>query len=97
MESLQLPKELYWDLKMEPQSPTSVLGSDLFPLTDSNDTEWLYDDNFANGITLIGDDEALTLEEVASLQLLSDEEMVVEIFDLKDEGRYILVCLLFCT
>nr|NP_001260673.1 cryptocephal, isoform F [Drosophila melanogaster]AGB93208.1 cryptocephal, isoform F [Drosophila melanogaster] len=76
MESLQLPKELYWDLKMEPQSPTSVLGSDLFPLTDSNDTEWLYDDNFAN---------ALTLEEVASLQLLSDEEMVVEIFDLKDE------------
>jgi len=50
MESLQLPKELYWDLKMEPQSPTSVLGSDLFPLTDSNDTEWLYDDNFANGL-----------------------------------------------
>ncbi|XP_032572364.1 uncharacterized protein LOC6618271 isoform X1 [Drosophila sechellia] len=85
MESLQLPKELYWDLKMEPQSPTSVLGSDLFPLTDSSDTEWLYDDNFANGIILIGDDEAMTLNEAASLELLSDEEMVVEIFDLKDE------------
>ncbi|XP_033154063.1 uncharacterized protein LOC117136986 isoform X2 [Drosophila mauritiana] len=85
MESLQLPKELYWDLKMEPQSPTSVLGSDLFPLTDSSDTEWLYDHNFANGIILIGDDEAMTLNEAASLELLSDEEMVVEIFDLKDE------------
>ncbi|KQS61788.1 uncharacterized protein LOC6548901 isoform X2 [Drosophila erecta] len=86
MESLQLPKELYWDLKLEPQSPTAVLGSDLFPLTDSDDTTWLYDDNFANGITLIGDDEALTLNKAASLELLSEEEMmVVEIFDLKDE------------
>ncbi|EDW89939.1 uncharacterized protein LOC6529220 isoform X1 [Drosophila yakuba] len=85
MESLQLPKELYWDLKMEPQSPTSVLGSDLFPLTDSNDTEWLYDDNFSNGITLIGDGEVLALNEAASLELLSEEEMVVQIFDLKDE------------
>ncbi|XP_017012766.2 cyclic AMP-dependent transcription factor ATF-4 [Drosophila takahashii] len=85
MESLQLPKELYWDLKLEPQSPTSALGSDLLSLTDPSDAEWLYDDNFANGITLIGDEEALSLNEAASLELLSDEELVVEIFDLKDE------------
>ncbi|XP_017064356.2 LOW QUALITY PROTEIN: uncharacterized protein LOC108103410 [Drosophila eugracilis] len=85
MESLQLPKELYWDLKLEPQSPTSAIGSDLFSLTESTDAEWLYDTNFANGITLIGDEEALCLNEATSLELLSDEELVVEIFDLKDE------------
>ncbi|KAI8042589.1 uncharacterized protein LOC128262500 isoform X1 [Drosophila gunungcola] len=85
MESLQLPKELYWDLKLEPQSPTSALGSELFSLTDSTDAEWLYDDNFANGITLIGDEEALSLNEAGSLELLSDEELVVEILDFKDE------------
>uniref|UniRef100_A0A6P4E1D2 Uncharacterized protein LOC108037049 isoform X1 n=1 Tax=Drosophila rhopaloa TaxID=1041015 RepID=A0A6P4E1D2_DRORH len=85
MESLQLPKELYWDLKLEPQSPTSALSSELFSLTDSTDAEWLYDDNFANGITLIGNEDALSLNESASLELLSDEEFVVEIFDLKDE------------
>jgi len=50
MESLQLPKELYWDLKVEPQSPTSALGSDLLSFTDSVDAEWLCDDNFANGL-----------------------------------------------
>ncbi|KAH8255441.1 hypothetical protein KR038_003273 [Drosophila bunnanda] len=87
MESLQLPKELYWDLKLEPQSPTSAAAasSDLFALTEPADAEWLYDDNFANGISLIGNGEDLTLDEAASLELLSDEELVVEIFDLKDE------------
>ncbi|XP_016964035.1 activating transcription factor of chaperone isoform X1 [Drosophila biarmipes] len=85
MESLQLPKELYWDLKLEPQSPTAALGSDLLSFTDSVDAEWLCDDNFANGISLIGDEEALILNEAASLELLSDEELVVEIFDMKDE------------
>ncbi|KAH8321220.1 hypothetical protein KR059_003201 [Drosophila kikkawai] len=86
MESLQLPKELYWDLKLEPQSPTSAAASsDLFALTEPTDAEWLYDDNFANGISIIGNGEDLTLDEAASFELLSDEEFVVEIFDLKDE------------
>lgn len=43
---------------------------------------------FFSGITLIGDEESLTLNEAASLEMLSDEELVVEIFDLKDEGKF---------
>ncbi|KAH8285775.1 hypothetical protein KR018_002889 [Drosophila ironensis] len=85
MESLELPKDLYWDLKLEPQSPTTAMACELFALSEPADSAWLYDDNFANGITLIGEEESLALEESASLELLSDEEMVVEIFDLKDE------------
>ncbi|KAH8324767.1 hypothetical protein KR074_000457 [Drosophila pseudoananassae] len=84
MESLDLPKE-YWDLKLEPQSPNSTVVSDLFALTEAQDSVWLYDDNFANGINLIGDEESMTLNDAASLEMLSDEELVVEIFDLKDE------------
>jgi len=45
------------------------------------------------GISLIGDEDALILNEAGSLELLSDEELVVEIFDLKDEGRSNLVLL----
>jgi len=45
------------------------------------------------GISLIGDEDALILNEAGSLELLSDEELVVEIFDLKDEGRFNLVLL----
>jgi len=45
------------------------------------------------GISLIGDEDALILNEAGSLELLSDEELVVEIFDLKDEGRSSLVLL----
>lgn len=84
MESLDLPKE-YWDLKLEPQSPSSAVVSELFSLTETDHSMWLYDDNFANGITLIGDEETMTLNDAASLEMLSDEEFVVEIFDLKDE------------
>ncbi|ALC39257.1 crc [Drosophila busckii] len=48
MESLDLPKELYWDLKMEPASPTSAVASELFSLNEPTVSTYLYDDNFAN-------------------------------------------------
>ncbi|XP_034668064.1 uncharacterized protein LOC117901430 isoform X1 [Drosophila subobscura] len=87
MESLDLPLELYWDLKMEPLSPTSAaVASDLFALTESTDGVWLYDDNFANGISLMGEDEeALALDEETTLDRLGNEELTVEFLDLKDE------------
>lgn len=31
----------------------------------------------------------MTLNDAASLEMLCDEEFVVEIFDLKDEGKFI--------
>lgn len=49
MESLQLPRELYWDLKMEPLSPPTAAASELFALDDPTVATFLYDDNFANG------------------------------------------------
>ncbi|KAH8418315.1 hypothetical protein KR222_000603, partial [Zaprionus bogoriensis] len=84
MESLQLPRELYWDLKMEPASPPSVWASELFALEEPTVATILYDDNFANGITLASADEADSLQD-ASMELLNDEDLVVEFLDLKDE------------
>ncbi|XP_030561213.1 uncharacterized protein LOC115762977 isoform X1 [Drosophila novamexicana] len=84
MESLDLPQELYWDPKLEPASPPSAVASELFSLDDPT-TTFLYDDNFANGITLLSVDEADILQKAATMGLLSDEDFVVEFSDLKDE------------
>ncbi|KAH8421170.1 hypothetical protein KR009_010293 [Drosophila setifemur] len=83
MESLELPKELYWDLKREPPSPTYGIASELFSLCEPTYDEWIYEDNFANGIELVCDEVSLNLIEETSMELLSEEESVVEIFDLK--------------
>ncbi|KAH8273776.1 hypothetical protein KR044_000264 [Drosophila immigrans] len=96
MESLDLPKELYWGLKREPASPPSTVVSDLFALDEPTVATFLYDDNFAHGISIMGDDEAESLQEAVSMELLSGEDLVVEFLDLKDEGKLMLTkqCLL---
>ncbi|XP_068153082.1 uncharacterized protein crc isoform X1 [Drosophila tropicalis] len=86
MESLDLPRDLYWDLKQETPSPRSVVPSELFALneTTTSITDWIYDDNFANGITLIGDVEGKDQTDSDPAELLSDEDFVVEFLDLKN-------------
>lgn len=42
MESLQLPMDLYWDGKMEPESPSS----ELFSLSTTEES-WCFEDDFA--------------------------------------------------
>lgn len=49
LESLALPQDLYWNGKMEPSSPPS---SELFPITDS-DESWLLNENFADDIFFV--------------------------------------------
>ncbi|XP_051859169.1 activating transcription factor of chaperone isoform X1 [Drosophila albomicans] len=85
MESLDLPKELYWDLKLEPASPPTTVASELFSLDEPTVATFLYDDNFAHGISIMSDDEAESLQEAVSMELLSGEDLVVEFLDLKDE------------
>ncbi|KAL7723586.1 hypothetical protein ACLKA6_007564 [Drosophila palustris] len=85
MESLDLPKELYWDLKLEPASPTSAVASQLFALEDPTVATFLYDDNFANGITLMSDDDVNSFQDAVSMELLCSEDLVVEFLDMKDE------------
>lgn len=48
MESLALPQDLYWDVKMEPISPPT---NELFSICEDLSGNWLDGgDNFANGI-----------------------------------------------
>lgn len=83
MESL----DLYWDMKLEPHSPRSVVASELFSLNETTTSvpDWLCDNNFANGVTLLDDEEAKILKESESMELLSDEDLVVEFLDLGNE------------
>ncbi|KAH8376843.1 hypothetical protein KR093_001678, partial [Drosophila rubida] len=96
MESLDLPKELYWGLKLEPASPPSTVASELFALDEPSATTFLYDDNFAHGISIMSDDEAESLQEAVSMELLSGEDLVVEFLDLKDEGKLMLTKQIQC-
>ncbi|EDV98957.1 GH13313 [Drosophila grimshawi] len=85
MTSLDLPRD-YWELKLEPASPASAVASELFALDDPTGL-FLYDDNFANGITLISDGSEDCLQEDSSMELISGEELVVEFLNLKDDGK----------
>jgi len=84
MESLALPRELYWDGKMEPTSP---LSNELFSISEPS-VNWLYDDNFANGITIITDDD-IELKPGMELdfphELIDGDDIVIELCDLKKE------------
>ncbi|KAM7352251.1 bZIP transcription factor crc [Cochliomyia hominivorax] len=88
MESLALPQDLYWNGKMEPISPPT---SELFSICEDLSGNWLDGgDNFANdllticheGLELKHDDTDLTK------QLLIGEELVVELYNLKEENFY---------
>uniref|UniRef100_A0A0K8TQZ5 Putative activating transcription factor n=1 Tax=Tabanus bromius TaxID=304241 RepID=A0A0K8TQZ5_TABBR len=71
MESLQLPQDLFWDGKMEPDSPSS----EIFSLPNSEES-WVLEDNFAKDILFVHDiDESILLESKPTL---------IEEFEFKD-------------
>lgn len=70
MESLQLPQELYWDGKMEPNSPSS----ETFSLPNSEES-WVFEDNFAKDILFIHDiDENILLDNKTIIEHLGFKE-----------------------
>jgi cyclic AMP-dependent transcription factor ATF-4 len=92
MESLALPRELYWDGKMEPISPSSI---ELFSITNNNNYDiesMLYDDIIANGLTTDLDNDYDMDKEIEAKQtiiisheLLNGDDIVIELTDLKQE------------
>lgn len=64
-----------------------ILTSDRFEYNNFVYTYWFHLSRLFLDITLMSADEADSLQE-ASMELLSDEDLVVEFLDLKDEGKF---------
>ncbi|KAL9929816.1 bZIP transcription factor crc isoform 1-T3 [Glossina fuscipes fuscipes] len=87
MESLALPRDLYWDGKFKPTSPPS---SELFSIYDELNGSWISGENFANDITIISNDN-IELKHGMDLteELLgNDEKLVAEFYDMHEENFY---------
>lgn len=87
MESLALPRDLYWDGKFEPISPPS---SQLFSIYDELNGSWISGENFANDITIISNDDIELKHDMNLTEELlgNDEELVVEFYDMHEENFY---------
>ncbi|XP_046807183.1 uncharacterized protein LOC111680754 [Lucilia cuprina] len=88
MESLALPQDLYWDGKMEPISPPT---NELFSLCEPLSENWFDGgDNFANDLPTICHEELELKHDDMDLttELLIGEELVVELYNLKEENFY---------
>uniref|UniRef100_A0A1B0BX03 Uncharacterized protein n=1 Tax=Glossina palpalis gambiensis TaxID=67801 RepID=A0A1B0BX03_9MUSC len=84
MESLALPRDLYWDGKFKPTSPPS---SELFSIYDELNGSWISGENFANDNTIISNDN-IELKHGMDLteELLgNDEKLVAEFYDMPED------------
>uniref|UniRef100_A0A1B0AH66 Uncharacterized protein n=1 Tax=Glossina pallidipes TaxID=7398 RepID=A0A1B0AH66_GLOPL len=88
MESLALPRDLYWDGKFEPISPPS---SQLFSIYDELNGSWISGENFANDITIISNDDIELKHDMDLTEELlgNDEELVVEFYDMHEGCQYL--------
>uniref|UniRef100_A0A1L8EIC4 Putative cyclic amp-dependent transcription factor atf-4 n=1 Tax=Haematobia irritans TaxID=7368 RepID=A0A1L8EIC4_HAEIR len=89
MESLALPQDLHWETKLEPISPHN--GELLTSICEDLGENWLTsNDDFVNDLIIISEDDLdfkhndLDLAEA----LLSNEDFVMEFYDLKEENFY---------
>ncbi|XP_067621906.1 cyclic AMP-dependent transcription factor ATF-4 [Eurosta solidaginis] len=82
MESLALPRDLYWDGKTEPISPLSI---ELFSMTEPAGF-WLNGDEcFDKGIVVVSDKD---FELKSEMELNNGDDFVFEFFDFKEEGEW---------